>query len=105
MGRGGSRSTDQQVHEKGDVSPDGRWVTVYSPGSGVTEPVATFIVPVAGGPARRICMPYRTAGWSADGKLFSVGVDLDLATGARAGTLSFRSQLPRQSLKCRRACT
>ncbi len=75
------------VHEKGEVSPDGRWVIVYSPGSSVTEPVATFAVPIDGGPARRICMPYCAAGWSADGQLFSIGVDLDLANGAPSRTL------------------
>jgi hypothetical protein len=75
------------VHEKGDVSPDGRWVIVYSPGSGVTEPVATFAVPVDGGPARRICMPYCKVGWSASGRFFTIGVDLDLATGAPSRSL------------------
>jgi hypothetical protein len=75
------------VHEKGEVSADGRWVIVYSPGSGATEPVATFAVPVDGGPARRICMPYCQVGWSADGRFFNVGVDLDLATGAPSKTL------------------
>ena len=75
------------VHEKGDVSPDGRWVIVYSPGSGVTEPVATFAVPVDGGPARRICMPYCEVGWSASGRFFTIGVDLDLATGAPSRSL------------------
>jgi eukaryotic-like serine/threonine-protein kinase len=75
------------VHEKGEVSPDGRWVIVYSPGSGTTEPVATFAVPIEGGPARRICMPYCDVGWSADGRFFNIGVDLDLATGAPAQTL------------------
>ena len=75
------------VHEKGEVSPDGRWVIVYSPGSTETEPVATFVVPVDGGPARRICLPYCEVGWSADGQFFKVGVDLDLATGAPGQTL------------------
>jgi eukaryotic-like serine/threonine-protein kinase len=75
------------VHEKGEVSPNGRWVIVYSQGSAATEPVATFVVPVDGGLARRICMPYCTAGWSADGQFFTVGVELDLATGAPSRTL------------------
>ena len=75
------------VHEKGEVSADGRWVIVYSPGSGATDPVATFAVPVDGGPALRICTPYCEAGWSADGQFFTVGVDLDLATGAPNRTL------------------
>jgi Tol biopolymer transport system component len=75
------------VHEKGEVSPDGSWVIVYSPGSSATEPVATFAVPVAGGPARRICLPYCDVGWSADGRFFNIGVDLDLATGAPSQTL------------------
>jgi serine/threonine protein kinase/Tol biopolymer transport system component len=75
------------VHEKGEVSADGGWVIVYSPGSGATEPVATFAVPVDGGPARRICMPYCGASWSADGRFFTLGVALDLATGAPSRTL------------------
>jgi eukaryotic-like serine/threonine-protein kinase len=75
------------VHEKGQVSPDGRWVIVYSPGSGADEPVATFAVPVAGGAARRVCIPYCDVGWSADGRHFTVGVQLDLATGAPRRTL------------------
>jgi Tol biopolymer transport system component len=75
------------VHEKGEVSADGRWVIVYSPGSGATEPVATFAVPVDGGPARRICMPYCGVSWSADGRFFTLGVALDLATGAPSRTV------------------
>ena len=75
------------VHEKGQVSPDGRWVIVYSQGSGATEPVSTFAVPVRGGSARRVCIPYCDVGWSADGRFFSVGVQLNLATGAPARTL------------------
>ena len=75
------------VHEKGQVSPDGRWVIVFSPGSGATEPVATFAVAVAGGGARRVCIPYCDVGWSADGRHFIIGVNLDLATGAPRRTL------------------
>jgi eukaryotic-like serine/threonine-protein kinase len=75
------------VHEKGQVSPDGRWVIVYSPGSGADEPVATFAVPIAGGAARRVCIPYCDVGWSPDGRHFTVGVNLDLATGAPRRTL------------------
>lgn len=75
------------VHRKGQVSPDGRWVIVYSPGSGTDEPVATFAVPIAGGAARRVCIPYCDVGWSADGRFFTVGVQLDLATGAPSRTL------------------
>jgi eukaryotic-like serine/threonine-protein kinase len=75
------------VHEKGEVSADGRWVIVYSPGSGATEPVATFAVPIDGGPARRICMPYCSVSWSANGRFFALGVALDLATGVPSRTL------------------
>jgi len=75
------------VHDKRQVSPDGRWVIVYSPGSGTNEPVATFAVPVAGGAARRVCIPYCDVGWSLDGRHFTVGVNLDLATGAPSRTL------------------
>jgi Tol biopolymer transport system component len=75
------------VHEKGPVSPDGRWVIVYSQGSGATEPVATFAVPVAGGAPRRVCIPYCDVGWSPDGRFFTVGVQLDLATGDPGRTL------------------
>jgi len=86
------------VHEKGEVSADGRWVIVYSPGSGATEPVATFAVPVDGGPARRICIPYCNVSWSADGRFFTLGVALDLASGAPRQTLvvpvAERSSIP-----------
>jgi Tol biopolymer transport system component len=75
------------VHQKGQVSPDGRWVIVYSQGTGATESVATFAVPVHGGAARRVCIPYCDVGWSADGRLFRVGVQLNLATGTPARTL------------------
>jgi len=75
------------VHEKGQVSPDGKWVIVYSPGSGTTEPVATFAVPVSGGVSRRVCIPYCDVGWSPDGRHFTVGVNLDLATGVPRKTL------------------
>lgn len=75
------------LHEKGDVSADGKWVIVYSPGSGPTNPVATLAVPVGGGPARRLCVPYCSVRWSADGRFFTVGVDLDLATGSPNRTL------------------
>jgi hypothetical protein len=70
------------VHEKGQVSPDGRWVIVYSPGSAATEPSRTLAVPVDGGAARRVCIPYCDVGWSRDGRFFTVGVNLDLASGA-----------------------
>jgi Tol biopolymer transport system component len=86
-GAGRQQIDGPAVHEKGEVSADGRWVIVYSPGSGATEPVGTFVVPVDGGPARRICMPYCGVGWSANGRFFTVGVDLDLATGAPNRTL------------------
>ncbi len=75
------------VQEKGEVSADGQWVIVYSPGSGETEPVATFAVPVDGGPARRICIPYCEVGWSADDRFFTIGVDLDFASGVPGRTL------------------
>jgi serine/threonine protein kinase/Tol biopolymer transport system component len=90
IGKDGSKRRQIEgppVHEKGEVSPDGKWVIVYSQGSGSADPVATFVVPVDGGPARRICLPYCDVGWSADGRFFSIGVDLDLATGAPARTL------------------
>ena len=90
IGKDGSKRRQIEgppVHEKSEVSPDGQWVIVYSQGSGSTEPVATFVVPVDGGTARRICLPYCDVGWSADGRFFSIGVDLDLATGAPGQTL------------------
>jgi serine/threonine protein kinase len=75
-----------QVHEKGQVSPDGRLVIIYSPDGGKAG-VTTVAVPIAGGPARQVCVPYCDVGWSADGRFFTVGVNLDFATGDPARTL------------------
>lgn len=90
MGKDGARRQQIEgptLHEKRNVSADGKWVIVYSPGSGPTDPVATLAVPVDGGAARRICVPYCSVGWSADGRFFTLGVDLDLATGSPNRTL------------------
>ena len=35
------------------------------------EPVATFAVPIAGGAARRVCIPYCDVGWSPGGRIFT----------------------------------
>src|SRR5687767_13731168 len=59
----------------------------HSPVAARKEAVGTFVVPVNGGAARRVCIPYCEVGWSADGRFFTLGVNLDLATGAPSSTL------------------
>jgi dipeptidyl aminopeptidase/acylaminoacyl peptidase len=58
-------------HHKGGVSPDGRWVVVLVPGA-AHESSSTLAIPLNGGPAKRICIGYCNAVWSADGRYFYV---------------------------------
>jgi Tol biopolymer transport system component len=76
-----------QVHEKGRVSGNGQWAIVYSPGTGMINSSKTFAVPVNGGSPRHLCSPYCDVGWSPDGQFFTIGVNLDFATGAPRSTL------------------
>jgi Tol biopolymer transport system component len=61
------------LHDKGDVSPDGRWVVVLSPGAAHESSVA-LAVPLSGGPAATVCHGYCWAAWSQDGRFLYVPV-------------------------------
>jgi hypothetical protein len=74
------RITTAPVLDKNSVSPDGEWVLVSSPGAGPNAVPATLAVPIhGGGPPKKICAPTCQAGWSSDGKLFYVSMDLSSA--------------------------
>ena len=68
------------ILEKFGVSPDGEWVTVFSPGSVENDLPATIAVPTHGGAPKKICPPGCQAWWSSDGKFFYVSLDRASAT-------------------------
>jgi hypothetical protein len=85
-GSGRERLTNVPLLDKFEVSPDGRWVIVYSPG-GVEEP-GTIAVPLRGGEPRRICYACQ-AGWSPDGKFFYAAIERSATWSPRSSwTLS-----------------
>jgi Tol biopolymer transport system component/tRNA A-37 threonylcarbamoyl transferase component Bud32 len=61
------------VHDKGDVSPDGKWVVVLSPGDD-HESSAALAVPLDGGAATTICVAYCWPTWSQDERFLYVPV-------------------------------
>jgi hypothetical protein len=80
------------VLDKFGVSPDGRWVIVYSPGVGEAQG-ATLAVPTHGGAPRRICRQGAClATWSSDGRFFYVLISAsnlrDAATLTRDKTVA-----------------
>jgi eukaryotic-like serine/threonine-protein kinase len=80
-GSGREQLTTVPILDKLYVSPDGEWVIVFSPGSGVDAVSATLAVPLHGGAPRRICaVPPCLAAWSSDGKFFYVLLDRPSAT-------------------------
>src|SRR4029077_13871744 len=70
-GKERERVTTVPVLEKRDVSPDGEWVIVFSPGTGDDVSASTLAVPVHGGAPKMICT-CSSAGWSSDGRVFYV---------------------------------
>ena len=54
------------IYNRGGVSPDGRWVVLYSP------VVGTVAAPVMGGRPKTVCSVPCRAEWSADGRFFVV---------------------------------
>jgi hypothetical protein len=85
MGRGGGGRTKvvpYPVINIISVSPDRRTVILFAagPNSNSSTQVDVLAVPVAGGPARRVCGTCR-AGWSSDGRYFY----LEIAPPPRAG--------------------
>jgi sugar lactone lactonase YvrE len=61
------------VHDKGDVSPDGQWVIVLSPGA-AHESSSALAVSLNGGAARAVCKAYCWTAWSPDGRFLYVPV-------------------------------
>jgi len=91
-GTGRERITATAVLDKFGVSPDGRWVIVYSPGVGEAQG-ATLAVPTHGGAPRRICRQGAClATWSSDGRFFYVLISAsnlrDAATLTRDKTVA-----------------
>jgi Tol biopolymer transport system component len=66
------------ILEKGSVSPDGEWVTVFNAGG-------LFSVPLHAGATRKICDAPCRAEWSSDGRFFYVHVDRRDTTLASPG--------------------
>jgi len=78
MGRDGAGRTKVvpfPIIDIGAISPDRRFVILFAraPESKAPNAVDTVAIPVAGGPARRICHVCETT-WSRDGKYFYVGI-------------------------------
>ena len=62
----------------GDVSPDGRWVTLMSEIPGIQGfSVGTVAVPLDHGTPVTICHGISSAGWTSDGRAFIVGIDAE----------------------------
>jgi hypothetical protein len=55
------------------VSPDGKWVIVFSFGAGEVNP-SMLAVPTHGGAAKKICTTWCWPGWSSDGRFFYVAL-------------------------------
>ena len=89
-GSGSERITNTPILNKWGVSPDGAWVTVFSPGVGddASADRGTFAVSAHGGGPRKICGDCR-ASWSADGRFFYVSVDRSASATSPGRTLAF----------------
>jgi Tol biopolymer transport system component len=88
-GSGRERLVSPAVMDKGDVSPQGDWVIVHSPGSGEHAQAATFAVPTHGGSPHLVCVPvFCEARWSPDGRFFYVPVNPDPASAFATETLA-----------------
>jgi hypothetical protein len=73
------------VLEKRDVSPNGEWVIVVSPGAGDNASVSILAAPVHGGAPKMICT-CSSGGWSSDGRVFYV--ESAKSAGAQGKTLA-----------------
>jgi serine/threonine protein kinase/Tol biopolymer transport system component len=82
-GTGRDRITTTPVLDKWGVSPDGKWVLVWSPGAGDKASPGTLAIPTHGGTATKVCDEC-WATWSADGRFFYVASD----PGSRASPIS-----------------
>jgi len=66
-GNGRERLLDRPILNKGAVSPDGAWGIVYAAGIGANASTESLVVPLRGGPPRRLC-PACPGIWSSDGR-------------------------------------
>ena len=85
---GGSpeRITALRVTGKLDVSPDGAWVIVHSPGVGNDAAPVMLAVPLKGGAPRKICDDRcGPASWSLDGRFLYVHLDKTVAIPVPTG--------------------
>ena len=73
-GTGLERITDRPINNKFGVSPDGEWVIVHAPAMSEDGSAETIAIPVHGGASRRVCPDFCPAGWSPDGKHFSISL-------------------------------
>jgi serine/threonine protein kinase len=89
-GSGSERITNTPILSKWGVSPDGEWVTVFSPGVGDDASAirGTFAVSAREAVPRKICADCR-ASWSADGRFFYVSVDRSASATSPGRTLAF----------------
>ncbi|HEV2984476.1 MAG TPA: hypothetical protein VGX46_08810, partial [Vicinamibacterales bacterium] len=76
-GSGRERVTAMPILNKFDVSPDGEWVIVRSPGAGDDARNPVVAVPMHGGRAMKVCVQQCLTSWSSDGKFFYVRLDND----------------------------
>jgi hypothetical protein len=79
-GSGRTRVVERPVLELRGLSPDGKWLGVYSSDAGGLS--ATLVFPVAGGPAVRICGNDCLLRWSPDARFLYV---TGLTTASTAG--------------------
>src|SRR5258708_3174090 len=79
-GSGRERLTTAPVLDKFGVSPDGEWVIVFSPGTGVHAIVGTLAVPIHRGAPKKICGLNCLARMSSHGEFFYISLDRASAT-------------------------
>ena len=83
-GTGREQIATPSILDKFSVSPDGEWVTLFSPDAGEDGSPATVAVPVRGGAFRRICAYQCPVFWSSDGRIFYIAIDRSTLWAPRA---------------------
>jgi hypothetical protein len=64
------------VHDRGGISPDGRWAAVFYGAGGAATSVGTFAMNVETGEAKRLCSGLCMVWWSDDGRfLYATVID------------------------------
>jgi Tol biopolymer transport system component len=82
-GTGRQRLLSESIVYKYGVSPDGRWVIVFTPATGDHAEAVTLAVPVGGGVPRKVCSPSCPTTWSFDGRLLYVSRGNTVTSPAR----------------------